>query len=274
MIKIAKRMKDIIFSNYRIVVQNGYENRLLSVEDFKDIQMPNNSIKKHSNSVYDLTIDLLEDNYLWIYATHGNPNPCPNKVLDKNQSKYKANDRTPNLVEMRHQFFSLFDFTNNILYISDSKKKKFIEKLLKELLNIGLSINTIFVDLDDFDKKIKELKSIKFTSMSNLFTADSKLNNAFIDLLGLGANIDFTIDIDCKNKPLHKGNILQNLKNRLTNKQFKDLIIIGKNEGQFEQIFNAGTFNKKIIISAVENDEKMVDDEIVKMSLLEKIKNV
>lgn len=175
---------------------------------------------------------------------------------------------------MKHQFFMLFDIDNNILYLSNNRKRAFIEDFLKEKLNVGICISTIFIDLDEFSTKIKELKTIKFSSQDNLFNSNSSLNNAFKDLLGYGANIDFKIEINCTNKPLDKGSILNNLKSRLTNQEVKNLIITGQNENNFEQVFNTGTFNKKITINVSENEEKLINDQEVLNIILEKIQNV
>ena len=267
-------MTDINFSNLRIIVQDGYNNRHLIADDLKPLQELSNFKSEYKSLVYDIFVSVIDDEYLWLYAKYGNPNPCPNQVLDKQNYQYKQNTRTANLVEMRHQFFMLLNIRNNILYLSNINKRAFLENILREKLNIGISINTIFVDLSEFDSKIKELKTIKFTSYDNLFTQHSKLNDAFKDMLGYGANIDFKIEINCENKPLDKGYIIKNLKNRLDNQEVRDLVIIGENDDQFEQIFNAGTFNKKISISISENEENLFDENEVLNALLGKIKDV
>ncbi len=48
-------------------------------------------------------------------------------------------------------------------------------------------------------------------------------------------------------------------------------MIIGQNEENFEQIFNSGTFNKKVIITVAENDENLANDQDVLNAILEKI---
>lgn len=267
-------MVDIKFSNFRIVVQEDYDTRLLSLDDLESFISLGNFKKEYKDIVYDISVEIHEENYLWLTAKYGNPNPCPSQVLDKENFEYRTNTRTSNLVEMRHQLFMLFDISNNILYLSNQQKKSFIESLLREYLNLGISITSIFVDLDDFDSKIKELKTIKFASTDNLFNSNSTLNSAFKDLLGYGANIDFEITINCKNKPLEKGSILNNLKSRLQNQEVRNLYIVGENDEKFEQVFNAGTFNKKISIKVDENTENLIDEGDVLDTLLRKIRNV
>lgn len=272
--KLGVAMAEITFSNYRILVCSGIDYIPLNINNLCKIKFPDNFIYEYNDLVYDISLDLIENNYLWFYAKYGNPNPCPIKVLDKNQKEYTDNNRTPNQVEMRHQFFALLDFKQNVLYISNSTKKKFYEQLLKQKINLDVSIRPIFVDLDEFDKKIKELKSVKFTSLDNLFTANSELKNAFIDYLGYDANIDFTIELDCKNKPLNKSKLIQRLKGISNRQEVKDLVIIGENDEQFEQVFNAGSFNKKITIFITENQEKQFDEIEVKTRIMETLKNV
>ncbi len=208
---------EINFSNFRIVVQDGFDNRLLKKDDIKTLLEETNFKEEYKGIVYDIYVSLVNDKYLWITSKYGNPNPCPSQVLDKDSFEYKDNTRTSNLVEMRNQFFTLFDFENNILYLSNNKKKKFVEEFLKNKLNLGISINTLFVDIEEFNTKIKEIRTIRFTSQDNLFNQNSSLNNAFKDLLGYGSNIDFKIEINCIDKPLDKGCIIQNLKNRFIN---------------------------------------------------------
>lgn len=267
-------MAEFIFSNFKILVQEGCNNRLLTPKDITPLIEEGNFKIEHRDIVYDITSSFVEEKYLWLTFKYGNPNPCPSQVLDKNNFEYQNNTRTSNLVEMRHQFFLLYDFESDIVYLSQPKKKSFIEELLKEKLNLGITLGTIFLDIDVFESKIKKLKSIKFTSHDNLFNLNSALNNAFKDLLGYGANIDFKIEINCKNKPLDKGSIITNLKNRVNNQEVRDLVIIGENENNFEQIFNSGTFNKKIAININVNNENLVDEATILNILLDRIKNV
>ena len=162
---------DITFSTFRIVVQNGIDNRTLTIDDFKQVEFPSNFTTENNGLVYDCSMSLIDNSYLWIYSKFGNPNPCPNQVFDKNKSQYQNNTRTPNLVEMRKQLFVLFDFDNNMLYLNISNKRKFVEEMLKTKLDLGITISSIYTDLNDFDKV-----SIKMAKNQGLSLNPTKLN--------------------------------------------------------------------------------------------------
>lgn len=70
-------MMELNFSNYRIVVQDGYNPRLLSLDEIKSIFDGKNFKQEDKDTVYDIYSSIIQNSYLWICAKYGNPKPCP-----------------------------------------------------------------------------------------------------------------------------------------------------------------------------------------------------
>lgn len=84
-----------------------------------------------------------------------------------------------------------------------------------------------------------------------------------------------TLEIKCRHngedwisKALNK---IQNAKNEM---QIQDLVLVGKNNDNFEEIFNEGTFIKKFENYFKENDEGLFNPEDVLEFLINRINNV
>lgn len=262
-------MRDINFSCYQIVIDN-YRN--LEFNDLKKVKMNSSIFHTNDDTAYDLTFDYIPpDKYFWVYTKYGRANPCPSAILDTNLSKYTENTRTKEKIEMGSQIFGLYDFQNKVFYLSNSQHRNTLQYLLSQEFGLNFYIKSIFVDIEEYQKIIKNLKSIKFTSFHNLFTYKNQLNTALVDLLGNNQPIDFTLEINCGYTGENKIPIIRNLKKMYDNKEIKELVIKGENEEKFEQIFKAGVLNKKLTIYADRNSEGLFDPQEIQGLLLNKI---
>ena len=270
-------MKKITFANYRIRVEENFRNRHIIFDDFKDIPETSQSTLQIDETIYDVCIQKIDNDFIWIYATYGNPNPCPKNLYDNKKQKYLDNKRSKDQVEMNNQLFALYSFKNRILCFNDSRKRKFIQDLFNKILKIEISIANIYVDIDTFTKKIKKLKSIKFTSTDNILTQNVPLNNAFRDYLGINENIDFSLEINAK-----KGgfgidlidNIISKIKIAKDQMQVKNLTLIGLDDKNLEEVFNDGTFIKKFEQYFEKNEEGLFSPQEVKNHLINRFSNV
>ncbi len=133
----------------------------------------------------------------------------------------------------------------------------------------------MLIDIEEFQRKIKNIKSLKFTSMDNLFSDSNLLSKAFKDYAGYNTDVDFTVEIKSKTPDLLDNiDVIRKIKRAIINQQISDLTIIGTDEKDFEQIFNQGTFNKVITIYMNENDEGLINPQNILSALLEKVSNV
>lgn len=256
-------------------IEDSSTSRNIEMKDFDKIETFFSTKYSFEDLIYDIFINKIENNYIWFYATYGNPNPCPKNLYDTSKDEYLDNSRTKNQVEMRNQLFALYDFQNKIFYCSNSKKKGFFENLLKKLLNLEIKIHNIYINIDEFEKRIAKLSSITFSSTDNFLTQNSKLKNTFKDYLNLDADIDFKIEINAKHGSFANfTNIFKRLKDAKNQLELENLSLVGKNDNEFEEVFNDGSFIKKFEQYFKENDEGLISSDDVQLYLINRIKNV
>lgn len=268
-------MKKLVFTNYQIMVYERFNYRLIELADFENIPITYNTKFTSEDVVYDIDIEKIYNNFIWIYAKYGNPKPCPRDLYDNVKQKYLQNNRKKNQVEMKNQLFALYSKEKQILYCSSSKKRSLLKNLLKNILQKEIDISNIYIDIGEFEQKIKQLDVIKFSSTDNLFTQNVPLNKAFKNYLGIDTDINFKIEISCQTDSKNLiDKILFRIRQATNQMEINDLILVGKSNEEFEEIFNQGTFTKKFEIYLNENDEGLLKPEDVQTQLINRINNV
>lgn len=269
-------MKKLQFVNYKINVIENNESRVLNIDDF--VRLPNNNISLTiDDTTYDVSLSKLDDDFIWLYVRFGNPFPCTKDLYDKEQKIYCENNRGINQVEMNRQLFALYSINKHVLYCNNSQKRNFIQQLLSQILQLNIEITSHYVSIEAFEKKIKQLDVIRFKSADNLFTSGQAetLNHIFKDTYGIDTNIEFTIEIKCKDNGQNWfTTALNKLNSAKNNYEIQELTLIGKNTDEFEEIFNEGTFIKKFENYFKENEEGLINSDDVLQYLLNRIKDV
>jgi hypothetical protein len=267
-------MDTIKFTNFSLFIKEDFNFRALAINDLTDIMLQGNITFEDGENLYYLNIELIDNKYLWLCARYGNPSPCPKEIYDKNIKDFDTNKRTENQVEMRNQLFALYDFDKSLLFCNNSRKTSFLEKYFRKLLDNDVIIKTVFVDIETFRDKIKEIRSIKFKSLSNIFTQNGILNKAFKDVLGDNdVNFELTLNYNFPSF-VDKIDLFRRLKNIVASRQAENLILIGIDDNDFEQVYNTGSFSKKIEIFYEPNEEGLKDEKYILKELLEKVANV
>ncbi|MEG1333854.1 MAG: hypothetical protein RSD11_09385 [Bacteroides sp.] len=197
------------------------------------------------NNYYEVTV-LKGSDYIWMTFNYGNPNPRDEKVTNIETSEKRDNDRKENEVELLSQLFVLYDNTRT-LYLSNSKKKKLLETFLKDKLQANLIIKNFYKTEAEIIDMLKDVSKIEFTHTKDIFSDNSKQKQALRDLTGVDAPEKFTIEAEYKrSNPLT--NWIKQLFDAKTNQQISNLVICGRNESNFNFIYNADTFSRKIDI--------------------------
>ena len=133
-------MEEIKFTSYTLSKDVGY-NQFIPIRrnDFETSFDKKTLIYEVEKTTYNFEIEIIENKYLWMYATYGNPEPCPPNLYNKSTKKNKKNQRTKEDVELRQQFFSMYDFEKGILFLNQSNKKGILEKIFLECFNKSTS---------------------------------------------------------------------------------------------------------------------------------------
>ena len=184
------------------------------------------------------------------------------------------NLRSVEEIEPTGQLFVLYVFASGILYISDSDKKAFVANLLKEKIGLrNAIIKHIFVDKDEFIRRLCTVDKIRFTSRErNLFSGINSITSALRDNYHMEEPETFSI---CANYKAAITNPIKRTIDWLASQQreghLQDLVIIGKDDQNIEQVFNSNTFTRRIEVSVSTNSQGLYDATEVKSKLIEKL---
>lgn len=248
-----------------------------------DISMPqiNTFQNKHDiyeldGIAYDIVCEVIDEKLLWIYAKYGKAKPYDNQILNIETKEYSNNPRTPDDVEMRNQIFCIYSQKIGVLYMSDFRKSRVIEKYLRETFQRDFTIRKYVVNLETFVNEVDSIKSLKFVSVDeHLF--NSGIFDEVRDVCGFGSDdgiVSVSMEVKVTNKQIDKSkwrNILNSFKTKKEKREIDKMICVGKDDKNIEKIFNLDTFLKKIQIPATKDKNEMYDPEKVKKSILEQL---
>jgi len=208
--------------------------------------------------------------YIWLDVLFGSPSPRDEVLTNINNGNKKSNPRARIETELLKQVFCLYHFSKQTLYLSNAKKKKLIEVILKDKTGLDFKVKSFFKTKDEFIDLLKSVNEISFTEARNLFHKNSIERQALIDLTGTDSPDDFTITTKYSKANVISG-FLDKLFNGWTNNSLKDLLIRGTDEDNFSIIFNNDTFVRKIDILSSKDPNGKFNSKSVKSSLLQEL---
>ncbi len=226
-------------------------------------EMETTSIKKVEKKVYN-------HRFISLYFNYGDKFPYPPKVITADLSEHD-NPRSPDEIELRDQLFVLIDIQSQRIYFSGQRNKAFIKHWLTLKIKKEIIIKSIIQE-EEFASKIKSINSILFTVQPSLFTAAGTLSASLVqDIYGFDAE-KAKVELIYNNKPLTE-NILDKIKSLIMNKEiFDQIVVIGRDDEEFESIFNSEEVTSKLLIDAnADSKSELFSPENVFNALIEKI---
>ena len=136
-------------------------------------------------------------------------------------------------------------------------------------------IKGIYEDKETFLQLIKSVEEISFKSEGNLFAMLSDKRRTLYDFFETNELEDFTLDL--KLKGISKEKIIKFLKSILReqeNQGVSYLMIRGKDESNFEYVYNSNSFIKKITILSDKQENYKFNSNAVLLTLREKIREI
>lgn len=219
----------------------------------------------NDGALYEAKVSIT-DEYVWFAFDSGKPNPRDEFITDTITFQKTNNPRLESQTELLDQFFALFYFTNNTLYLSNNHKKTFLTTFLKEHIKLDAVVKNFYKTPDDFIKTIKSVGKISFTDAKNLFNQNSKERQALVDLTGTDAPETFCIEATYNN------GAISDFIRRMTTNTANTISICGVDEEGFECVYNKESFCQKIIVKIKKDDKSKFDNALVLKNLLEVIK--
>jgi hypothetical protein len=265
-------MDKISFSLMQLTLESTASGERYINPTMNDFSLLNDFYSYSSDKTYYEIKVKKEQQYIWFEFNFGNPSPRDESITNITTGEKKDNSRGENEVELLNQMFALFHYENQILYISDSRKHKLLTNFLKEKLSKDLFIKPFYKSSEQIISILKSVDSIKFTNVNNLFSQGSKERQALVDLTGTDAPEAFSIEAKYNNHKIK--NFLQRLFTAKNNYEISNLVICGRDDKNFNFIYNVDTFSRKIDIDCCREEHSgKFDSKNVKENLLKFIEN-
>lgn len=245
-------MDKLEFSTLQILVNNNIPTKKL----FEEIE-PSFHFQEEKDDFLYLGASSLTEEYLWLDFSFGKSYPRPQEIIDEKTFEKSPNPRSNSQIEPTKQLFVLIHFITGRLFISNIKKKGFVESFLRKKIKQDISIKTIFKSVDDFYKQISIVDKIYFTSVKrDLFTKTGYIQQNLQDNYGIEEPEEFSVEAKF-NRKLGAGmrNTIDKLRREKQNSYIKSIIIQGLDDQGFSKVFNEGEFTQKIEISPRKNTE-------------------
>lgn len=241
----------------------------------KDFEKIEQNFAEKIGKNYFLISTELTNNFFWLSARYDSKMPRSDIVVNVIDFSLEDNPRKEDQVEPRKQFFSLYDFNKDVLYVSSLKNKSTFEEILKQYVAENISIKNIIKDIDEFYTQVSSIQKIYFSSVArDLFSSRGLLQQSLCDNYAMEEPECFSIEAIYKKSLDSKiKNVISCLRKQKSQGKLKKIIIQGKDDQGFEKIFNEGIFVNKINIdySSDGDDAGMIDEELIKNSLLRKL---
>ena len=261
------------FSDFYFIISGNAP----SVKDLKLVFDEVEDKYSSEDTHYVISKENINDEYFWLYARYGNPLPHPDTVYNARQEQEEDNPRSTDQIELAKQLFALYCINSNTLYLSSRIKKSWVEEYLKAKLNQDVAIKNFFKNVDEFIQQLNSIEKVKFVAKRNLFTLQGSIMKIFPspnDLFGLGMPEDFTLEANFNRVKLTDAFIdhLKKMVDWKNNCEADSLICVGRDDKNFETVFNADSFIKKLSVEATKDGQGFYDPAVIKQALLSKIR--
>lgn len=249
--------KPIIFSGIYLTK----DDQKLDIRDFKA-----NIEEKIYREVNNFTAHVFSfqyyNEYLKIQFSDGSIFPRNPSVINTETKQDEPNPRTINQVEPK-EHFALIDFSTNLFWISNQKKRN----IFIDFFKVKFNTNNIFAkdvyNKEEFIKSISHLDKIKFSMIPNLFSQNTSLSNAFKDEIYQYEAIEGILELKYNDKWV--GNNLIDKINSLFNNEgnLTGITISGRDVKNLGMLFNSNGFSRKIeFVSIVDENEMFIIEDV------------
>lgn len=230
----------------------------------------------NKDTCYLILKENLDDKYFWLCARYGKSLPYSSTVYNTKDQTEEDNPRSTDQIEPDKQLFALYCIHSRTLYMSKAQQKSWVEEYLKEKLKQDVRIKAFFKNVDEFLEQIKSVEKVRFVVKNNLFTPQGgfmKILHSLNDLCGLGVPAGFTFEANFANASLKAAfkEYFKKMVDWKKNYAADSLVCIGRDDKNFEAVFNVDSFIQKISVEATKDDQGLYDPATVKQALIRKI---
>lgn len=231
-------------------------------------------VKEYHQNWYEVDSCFIEGRFLWIYFEYDNSQLYNENIYNGEKDKKESNPRTKSQVELRKQFFICYDTSNELLYTTDLDKRNFIEYYMYITLQKDVKIKNIYASLEDFEKKVKTISSLRFTQIDNIINElPGSLFRQNANLFGFDLPKKMITKIEFHNEPIKK---LKSKLNKFVSYKndikVQDIILIGHDDKGVEQSFDFNSIIKNIELKVNKNNDSRYDPIEIQKAFLDRIR--
>lgn len=256
------------FQSYEVHVDGA---RKFNKQDMKDALDKKKDFFNSRAFFYVVSVECLEDRFLWISCDYDNANKFNENVFNHNTFEKQANPKSKEQVEPRQQVFMLYDTSKLVLYISDLNRRPFFTDYLGDILQKEIKIKPIYGSVETFCETVKTIKELRFTQVDNFMSQQSDIFTVAKNMSGLDIE-SLQVKVGFGDVPV---NVAHPLLSRIKGKrdQFENVIVVGTDECNVEQTFDYSSVLKHIEIHPVKDENERYDPSKVKSKLLQELRN-
>ena len=218
----------------------------------------------------------INNQFLSLYIEEGEALPRPPSVYNTNTKADEANPRDENQIERNIQTFVLIDEPRQRIFISDFRKKKTIEDLIKGVIKEDVLIKNI-IDKEQFIEALNGIESVFLSGSRDLFSRQDGILSEQLayDIHNYGTDIkqmEIKIFFQENTFPKIAKQKIFELFRQQENLIIEKLEVTGRSDEGFERIFNAEGIVDKVEVEAHRRDDGLFEENSIFAALVEKIR--
>lgn len=259
--------KTLVFSGIFLYLNNNS----INIDSFKDVLLEG-SYRNTDGSKVEIYNLVYEDNYLKINFGDGAIRPRNPKVFNFSIQEEEPNPRQKEQVEPK-ETFALLDFNTSHLWISNSKKRNILARMLQHKFPKDRLVMKEVYDEEEFISTLKKLDSLKVSAVPNLFANTGILSESLTEEInGYDASVA-TLSFTYYNT-LTTEYLLNKIRSLFAEKNtLRSIVIAGRDENNLGMLFNTEGFSRKIDVDCTVDENEMFLPEDVFLKLINKIKS-
>lgn len=188
-------MKELNFSSFELWITEDRDEKIFEYNKQECACLCcTGEIYDNLQAKYIVTVSCDKD-YLFMYFKFGNPYPYSENSLDVDNDELIQTTRRPSEAELNKQVFVLYSFKNNIMYLSNTKKKQLVCDYCSEKLHKEVRIRNIYKNPDEFYNSIKTIDSIRMVKKRDILTFNEDIFKNASDKFGLGDANQYQIEL-------------------------------------------------------------------------------
>ena len=232
------------------------------------------TLNPHDDNITQLQV-INEKEYIWFYGRSGTCFPYAPDVADITTQIISPNPRKANQAELRQQWFAMYSFSTETLYLSD-KGKTILRNYLSQKLGKRVDIKNVYKDKNKFLEELESIKSIRFVARHDLLTSQSDIFQNVSNDLGLGNpnQLKLNLDYSYAKKTVKFVNYVKGLFSKYESGCLTGLVIVGahtEKDTLMESVFNIKSIGESIHITCEKDEMGMYSPDIVKAKLYGKL---